>query len=73
MLRHLDVFKAKIFGRNFFVEIFLSLRPVGEQHFEEFREEIPEVVKIMIVTKKSEKLTLFVQRYRTVFEGQNLY
>ena len=68
------MFSRLIFGRNFFIEIFLSLRPVGEQHFEEFREEIPEVVKIMIVTeKKSEKLTLFVQRYRTVFEGQNLY
>ena len=68
------MFSRPIFGRNFFIEIFLSLRPVGEQHFEEFREEIPEVVKIMIVTeKKSEKLTLFVQRYRTVFEGQNLY
>ena len=53
MLRHLDVFKAN-FWPIFFIEIFLSLRPVGEQHFEEFREEIPEVVKIMIVTKKSE-------------------
>ena len=67
------MFSRPFFGQNFSLNFFLSLRPVGEQHFEEFREEIPEVVKIMIVTKKSEKLTLFVQRYRTVFEGQNLY